>query len=172
MSEENENPLSSVTSKAYNVDRDDEEEDDEVGDDYNDDSEDLQSRPTDVSFHRPTNTKELLELQQDPSTIPTLFGDESIVTIDDLIVTETDDDETIVEWRHSVRNLEKMLNLVAELIATETDYVQDLSLLCTFLDDCTYCSKTAVYDFVNSTTFIGEEIALMTYLILNNFFLL
>lgn len=152
---------------------DEEEEEDDDDDDEVDrvfsghDEEDLELRPTDVSFHRPTNTEELLALQQAPDDISTLFGEDGIITIDDLIITETDDDD--VERNMESDNklsipvsklmyLEKLLRLLAELISTEIDYVRDLGLLGHFLDECTYCSKTAVHSFVNSTTFIGKHL--------------
>jgi hypothetical protein len=130
----------------------------------------MEHRPTDVSFHRPTNTEELLALQQVPDDIPTLFGDDGIITIEDLIIADTDenDDNADVEGNKDqtiklsvplskLIHLEKLLKLLDELISTESGYVRDLGLLCNFLDECTYCSKTAVHSFVNSTTFIGKK---------------
>lgn len=155
-------------------DDDDDEDDMDMDADMDMDSLSLDTRPTDVSYHRPTNTQELLALQHDPEGISVLFGDNGIVTIDDLIVpddrilsagtgpgTGTDTGTDTNESKQSIPmtklvHLEKVLNLLAELISTETDYVRDIGLLCTFLDECTYCSKTAVYSFVNSTAFIGE----------------
>ena len=151
-------------------DDDDDEDDMDMDADMDMDSLSLDTRPTDVSYHRPTNTQELLALQHDPEGISVLFGDNGIVTIDDLIVPDdrilsagtgpgtgpgTNESKQSIPMTKLV-HLEKVLNLLAELISTETDYVRDIGLLCTFLDECTYCSKTAVYSFVNSTAFIGE----------------
>jgi hypothetical protein len=128
------------------------------------DEDDMDCRPTDVSFHRPTNTEELIALQQLPvDVIPTLFGNDGIISIEDLIIADTNDAEETSreECKHSlplskIIHLQKVLNLIAELISTEIDYVRDVGLLCDFLDECTYCSKAAVHSFVNSTGFIGE----------------
>lgn len=120
----------------------------------------LDSRPTEVSFHRPTNTEELFALV--PDDIPILFGDDGIVNIEDLIIPENEvevDDpcQSKETSLNKLIHLEKLSNLVAELITTEIDYVRDVGLLCGFLDECTYCPYTAVHSFVNSTTFIGES---------------
>jgi len=146
----------------------DEDEDDEVAAKLcsDEDNNKMEYRPTDVSFHRPTNTEELLSLhQEDSGDILTLFGGEDgIITIEDLIIVEIDADceEKMHQGKKmsvplsKLKHLEKLMKLLSELISTEIDYVRDLAHLCTFLDECTYCSKPAVHSFVNSTTFIGE----------------
>lgn len=122
----------------------------------------MDTRPTDVSYHRPTNTEELLDLQQAPDDIPVLFGEDGIVRINDLLVPDNETVSTSGGSKLSIPmtklvHLEKVLNLLGELMSTEINYVRDVDLLCSFLDECTYCSKTAVHSFVNSTTFIGEN---------------
>ena len=128
-------------------------------------------RSTVVSYQRPTNTSELAELQESPGDIPSLFGDNGMISIGDLIVDDVDKDcdENGKYDKQSVSlvkllHFEKLLRLIGELLSTEMNYVKDLDLLCSFLDECTYCSKPAVVSFVNSTTFIGESHFVVTQL--------
>jgi len=160
-------------------DSDDEEDEIDIEKLCEEDIENLDSmdtRPTDVSFHRPTNTEELLALQQAPDDIPVLFGDDGIININDLIVPDKDEVVPSSDSKLSVSmtkfvHLEKVLNLLGELISTEVDFVRDVGLLCDFLDECTYCSKTAVHSFVNSTTFIGFRVAADNIKSINTLFL-
>lgn len=151
--------------EASNSEDEEDEDDDDDGVDEKsiEQDDDMEHRPTDVSFHRPTNTEELLALQQVPDDISTLFGEDGIIAIEDLIIADNDEVESedignkMSTPMSKVMYLEKIMRLLGELLTTEIDYVRDLGLLCRFLDECTYCSKPAVHSFVNSTTFIGKK---------------